>query len=97
MSSKKRVSSTRFRIYVRHHCRNCGSRIFPFDKYENRTEVSSAVNKQRRVLLYSANARDVTNRMAWCWSCKAFVSCERLTEDEILLMYLQRKGVVTRK
>ena len=87
----------RIKIYVRHHCKYCGSRIFPFDKFEQRTEVTSMVNKQRKILLYSANTKDVNNRVAWCWACKAFVPCRRLTEDEILELYLRRRGVSMRK
>ena len=93
----KPKTSNKFRLYVRHYCDTCGSRIFPFDKFENRTEVISTKNgTKQRILLYSSNNRDVNIRRAWCWSCDGFRMCTRLTEDKILQLYIQRKGIMIR-
>ena len=91
MSKQKRI-----RIYVRHYCSECGSRIFPFDKYEDRTEVSSMAKNGQRILLKTANHKDADNRVAWCWSCNQFVDCQRLEEDDFLQRYIKRKGVSVR-
>jgi hypothetical protein len=90
-----------FRLYVRHYCSKCGSRVFPFDKYENLTEYTPKVGKPhtpiKRPLLYSYNQRDPDNRVAWCWACDKMMPCERLTEREIYRLYIARDGVITRK
>jgi hypothetical protein len=85
----------RIRIYVRHYCVMCGGRTFPFDKYERRTEASSTVDRKRKVLLYSANSNP-KKRIAWCFSCNRFTPCKRLSEEEILILYLNRRGVTWR-
>lgn len=97
MQKQKR---SRFRMHVRHYCDRCGSRVFPFDKYEARTEMPGSPehnSNPHRVLLYSANTKDVENRTAWCWACGGFTRAKRLDEEAILRLYLARKGVVTRK
>jgi hypothetical protein len=84
------------RLYVRHYCNRCGSRIFPFDKYEDRTVAPDPGKKGGPVLLQSSNS-DPEHRTAWCWSCDGWVPCVRKDEREILKLYLARRGVVTRK
>lgn len=96
MSKMKKRRSFR-RILVRHHCSKCNSRIFPFDKYEDQTESPQKGMKQDKVLLYSHNSRSVEDRVAWCWHCKKFVRADRLTEPQILAMYIRRKGVSVRE
>ncbi len=85
-----------FRMYVRHHCEVCKSRVFPFDKYEVATEAPVLGRRGEPILLRSANAHDVEERLAWCWSCNQWRRAVRLTEKDFLLMYLKRKGVVVR-
>ena len=80
-------------ILVRHHCVECNARVFPFDKYEDRTE---APTEGKPVLLQSWNARHKDERRAWCWVCEQFRPCKRLIEREIREMYLRRRGVITR-
>lgn len=92
---RKRRSSS-MRVQTRHYCRECGSRVFPFDKYEDLTVSPRAGKRFGAVLLGSYNAGSPDTRVAWCWSCNAFVGCKRLVEHEWLQLYLARKGVVTR-
>lgn len=90
------VAPRRRRLIVRHYCHRCHGRVFPFDKYEALTESPAAGSSGYKVLLTSANARDPEHREAWCFSCKRWVHARRLTEQEFLKLYLQRKGVSVR-
>ena len=86
-----------FRMYVRHHCAVCKSRVFPYDKYESLTESPRLGKNSRPVLLASDNGRDPEDRLAWCWSCNQWRPAIRMREKDFLLMYLKRKGVIVRK
>lgn len=81
------------REYVEHHCTNCNARITPFSKFEAETQAPDKGARGGFVLLRSFNAAHREARRAYCWSCKEMVVCERLTEDEIIRMYLDRDGV----
>ena len=85
----------RFRTYVRHYCSSCGSRIFPFDKYDS--DVIVPGKRKDQVLLTSTNADDPDHRKAWCWSCNRMSACKRETEAEFLRRYIARRGIVTRE
>jgi hypothetical protein len=85
-----------FRLYVRHHCATCHARVFPFDKYEQSTVAPGFGRKGEPILLFSANQHDPEERVAWCWSCNQWVRAIRMTEKDFLLLYLARRGVVSR-
>lgn len=84
------------RILVRHYCSDCGSRVIPFDKFEKRTEAPEVGKSGDPVLLISYNSDHREERIAWCFSCKGFRTCERLGEAEILELYAKRRGVHVR-
>lgn len=81
------------RILVRHYCIECGSRVTPFDKFEERTESPEVGKNETVILLKSYNAEHREDRIAWCFSCKSFKRAERLGESEILELYSKRRGV----
>jgi hypothetical protein len=83
-------------VLIRHHCTKCRSRVFPFDKFEKRTESPEPGRKENPILLTTYNQTHRELRIAWCWSCGRFRTCERLGESEILEMYLRRNGIRTR-
>ena len=93
----------RYRVHSRHHCKKCGGRVFPFDGYDLRTEMPLSINVRKAkpdlerppILLSSAN-RDPDERVAWCWSCDGWRECNRITGDQILQLYIERRGIVTR-
>jgi hypothetical protein len=83
-------------VLVRHYCTKCHSRLFPFDKFETRTESPELGKKENPILLKTYNSTHREERIAWCWSCNCFRVAERMGESEILELYMRRKGVRTR-
>jgi len=81
------------RVYVRHHCVECNSRCFPYDKYE--VETASPIDgvKRPNILLKTYNSSHKDSRVAWCWACGGFKQMNRVLEYDILKMYLERDGV----
>lgn len=78
---------------VRHYCKTCNARLFPFDVMESKTE---APINGKTILLKSHNAHNREGRISWCWTCKEWKTVNRITEKDILEMYVKRNGVIVR-
>lgn len=89
----KTKAQKRTRMSVRHFCRKCNMRVYPFDRFEHNSIAPVHGKRQEEILLESLNTAHPDERIAWCWRCNAYRRVIRLTEDKFIEFYLNRKGV----
>ena len=75
-------------------------RVYPYDTYERATEGPILGVSGEAILLSSLNnsksVKETGYKWAWCWACQKWVQSTRMTQENLLLAYYNRKGVSVR-
>lgn len=90
------MANGRIRELAWFFCDECHGRVLPHTKFDAETEAPLPGLRGQTVLLSSYNNSHRDDQMAWCLSCKAFVTTVRMDEAQIWTLYLRRRGVAMR-
>jgi hypothetical protein len=88
-------------VASRYFCAHCDVRVYPYDGFEALTlspedGVTGAILLRSRNQQLLAEEPDSPHLWAYCWTCAGWKRCYRLTDADIALMYVRRKGVKLR-